>query len=377
MKDDASKDEQGEHAGAEDETRPLQLGRRRKILADPEPAVAAALAVIERSLRDMAQSQTRPLLDPPPTPFRLRRVGGTDLEVFPVVLGGAGLAEAQDFSSAHRLLDGYAAAGGNAVLLDDHAEGRAAQAVGTWLAARARRDAVVLGARIGAAAGGMTAAGLPAAVERLLNRLGTDRLDVVVLASTDRGTAFEETMTAAAGLLKAGKVRHFLAGDHGGDRLMEARIMAGQRGLPRLEGVAPVYSLLHRAEYEQRVAPVVHAQELACLPRSPLAGGFLAGDVPTRSALRRLRELEPARAERLQPALTRRGIRIVDALLKIALERDVQAGSVALAWLLTRPHVTAPVVAARTVEQVWTATAAAGLHLTRAEATALDRASAD
>jgi hypothetical protein len=108
-----------------------------------------------------------------------------------------------------------------------------------------------------------------------------------------------------------------------------------------------------------------------------LAGGFLAAAVPTRGALRRLRELDPERAERLQPSLTRRGMRIVDTVVRFAEEREVPPAAVALGWLLTRPHIAAPVVTATSVEQVWAATAAAGVHLSRAEVTALDRASAE
>lgn len=369
-------DARGRHSRSDDETRPLDLGLPRPLSSDPEPAVAAALAVIERSLHEMASHATRPLLDPPTQPFRLRPVGQTGLAVFPVVLDVSRLAEAPDRNSAHRALDAYAAAGGNALIVDDAADGHAAQVTGTWLATRRHRDQTVLAGRIGTR-GGMTAAGVQSAVERLLNRLGTDRLDVLVLADHDRATSMEETFTAVAGLLDDERVGHLVAGEHGPDRLIQARVLAGQRGLPRFEAVAPVHSLLKRDAYERGVAPVIHAQGLSCLPRSPLAGGFLAGAVPTRGALRRLRELDPERAERLMPSLTRRGMRVVEVVLKIGEEREVPPAAIALAWLLSRPHVAAPIVSAATVEQVWAATAAAGVHLTRAEVTALERASAE
>ncbi|WP_375390086.1 aldo/keto reductase [uncultured Amnibacterium sp.] len=366
----------GRHSRPDDETRPVDLGPVRPLATDPEPAVAAALDVVQQSLASMANRATRPLLDAPPQPFRLRPVGATGLAVFPVVLDVSRLGEGVDRTAAHRALDAYGAAGGNALAVDDAADGSAAQLAGAWLANRGRREQTVLVGRIGRA-GGLTAAGVLSAVERLLQRLGVPRLDLLVLADHDPEVAMEETLTAAAGLLDADRVGHLAAGDHRPDRLMQARVLAGQRGLPRFEAVAPVHSLMRREAYERVLAPVVHAQQLATLPRSPLAGGFLAAAVPTRGALRRLRELDPGRAERLQPSLTRRGMRVVDAVVRIAGQRDVPPAAVALAWLLTRPHVAAPIVSATTVEQVWAVTAAAGVHLSRAEVTALERASAD
>jgi aryl-alcohol dehydrogenase-like predicted oxidoreductase len=366
----------GRHSRPDDETRPVDLGPVRPSSSDPDPAVAAALDVVQHSLAAMANRATLPLLDAPSQPFRLRPVGTTGLAVFPVVLDVTRLGETPDRTSAHRALDAYAAAGGNALAIDDVADGSVAHLVGSWLANRGRREQTVLIGRIGVT-GALTAAGVQTAVDRLLRRLAVPRLDLLVLAGHDTGTSMEETLTAAAGLLDEDRIGHLAAGDHPPDRLIQARVLTGQRGLPRFEAVVPVHSLMKRDAYERAIAPVVHAQQLVALPRSPLAGGFLAAAVPTRGALRRLRELDPDRADRLQPSLTRRGMRIVDAVTRIAEQREVPPGAVALAWLLTRPRVAAPVVSATSVEQVWAATAAAGVHLSRAEVTTLERASSD
>ena len=369
MSDDAR------HGKPDDETRPLDLAAlRMPLVSDPEPSVAAALAVIQRSLHEMARHPTRPLLDPPQRPFRLRPLAATGLALFPVALDVSRLSAAPDRASAHRALDAYAAAGGNTLVVEDAPDGLAAQTAGTWLASRRRREATVLGARVGTA-GALTAAGLPEAVERVLHRLGAARLDLLILTDDGR-TPMEETLTAAAGLQDSDRVGHIVAGDHAPERLMRARVLAGQRGLPMFDAVAPVHSLLDREGWEVRLGPVARAQGLVCLPRSPLAGGFLAAAVPTRGALRRLRELDPERADRLQPVLNRRGMRIVEAVVRIAGEREVPPSAVALAWLLTRPFVVAPVVAASSVEHVLAVVQAAGVHLSRAEAATLDRASA-
>ena len=366
----------GRHSRRDDETRPIDLGRVRPVPTDPEPAMAAALGVVHQSLAEMANRATLPLLDTPSQPFRLRPVGATGLSVFPVVLDVARLAEMPAHSDAHRALDAYATAGGNAFAIDDVADGSFAQLTGAWLANRGRREQTVLIGRIGLT-GGLTAAEVHASVRRLLRRLGVERLDLLVIAGHDPATTMEETLTAVAGLLDTDRVGHLAAGDHPPDRLIQARVLSGQRGLPRFEAVAPVHSLIRRDAYERSIAPVLHAQDLVALPRSPLAGGFLAAAVPTRGALRRLRELDPARAERLQPSLTRRGMRVVEAVVRIAEQREAPPAAVALAWLLTRPRVAAPIVSAASVEQVRAVTAAAGVHLSRAEVTALERASAD
>ena len=368
MTDDAHA---GRGDGPDDETRPL-LFEPPPVLTDPEPAVASALAVIERSLSAMASSATRPLLDPPSQPFRLRPVGRSGLAVFPVVLDTAPLATTPDRVTAHRVLDAYAAIGGNALVVDDAADGLAAQTVGTWLVNRRRREATVLAARVGV--GGLGARQLTAAVDRLLRRLGTARIDLLILGGDASGTPFEETLIALSGLVEADRVGHVAAEGLSAARLIQARVMAGQRDLVGFDAVAPDYSLLLREEYERDLAPVVHAQEMACLPVSPLAGGFLAGAAPSRAALRRLRELDPQQAQRMQPLLTRRGVRVLEAVVRVAEEREVPPAAVALAWLLTRPHVAAPIVVAGSVEQVWAAGAAASVHLSRAEVTALARA---
>ena len=306
--------------------------------------MAAALAVVERSLAQMANRVTRPLLDAPSQPFRFRPLGRTGLGGVPRRARHlAASAEAADRTSAHRALDAYAAAGGNTLLsTTSRTVGtRSSSAPGSRAASAS--SSTVLAGRVGTARD-LTASGLPTAVERLLHRLGAERLDLLVLAGHDRGTSMEETLTAVAGLLDEDRIAHLAAGDHEPERLIQARVLAGQRGLPRFEAVLPVHNLLKRGVYEGGVAPVAHAQELAVLPRSPLAGGFLAAAVPTRGALRRLRELDPARAERLQPSLTRRGMRVVDTVVRFAEEREVPPAAIALSWLLTRPHVAAPVV---------------------------------
>jgi aryl-alcohol dehydrogenase-like predicted oxidoreductase len=223
---------------------------------------------------------------------------------------------------------------------------------------------------------GSSAAALTAAVERLRGRLRIDRIDMLTLAMHDRGTSLEETLVALAALLQSGRIGAVAAGAHSAERLIEARVAAGQRGLPRFVAVSPAYSLLERLPYESALAPIVTAQELGCFPRSPLAGGFLTGASASRTERRRLRDLDPERADRLAAHASRRGLKVVEAVAAVARERGVPTSAVALAWLLARPYVVAPVVGPSAAGEIPALAAAAALRLTRAETAALDRASA-
>lgn len=360
-----------------DESLPRSSGRRRH--AADEPVVDAALEIVRRAEAAMAAQPTAPLLEEPSAPYRLRPIPGTGLAVHPIVVSTSRFGGAVPAGEAHRILDAHAEIGGTGIEVVDTRSGRAEEAVGTWLATRRRRERTVLLARVGVGSEhpGSSAAALTAAVERLRTRLRTDRVDVLVLDAHDRGTSLEETLVALGGLLGSGRIGAVAAGSHSAGRLIEARVAAGQGGLPRFVAVSPVYSALERAGYETEIAPIVAAQELGCFPRSPLAGGFLTGANASRGARRRLRELDPERAERLAGHGTKRGLRVVEAVSTLARERGVPTAAVALAWLLARPFVVAPLVGPSAAGEVPALAAAAALRFTAAEMAALDRVTAE
>jgi aryl-alcohol dehydrogenase-like predicted oxidoreductase len=153
---------------------------------------------------------------------------------------------------------------------------------------------------------------------------------------------------------------------------MEARIASGQLTLPRFAGIQTHYNLLHRDEFERSLFPVAKAQGLAVLPYVALANGFLAGRYRSKSG----RGADAhSRSALIEQHLTKRGFRVLSALDEVAHQQAVAPATVALAWLLTKPLVTAPVVNASRPEQVPDLLAAAGVHLTRSQVAALDRAS--
>ncbi len=359
-----------------EDTLRARSGRRRA--ADAEPVVDAALDVIHRAEAALAAQPTAPLLEEPTAPYRLREIPGTGLAVHPIVVSAARFADSTPAGEAHRVLDLYAEIGGNAIEVADTRAGRQEQIVGSWLTTRRFRERTVLMARIGVAGefAGLRAAAVGAAVDRLRTRLRTDRIDVVVLDAPDRWTSLEETLVALARLVEQGTVGAVAAGSHSADRLMEARVAAGQRGLPRFVAATPVYNALERAPYETALVPVLAAQELGALPRSPLAGGFLAGATVTRGGRRRLADLDPEQASRLSEHRSRRGQRVASAIAAIAAERAVPPAAVAIAWVLTRPHVAASIVGPSAAGEIPALAAAAAVRLSRAEAATIEKAGA-
>lgn len=344
--------------------------------SDTMPVVAEALEVVARSLQRMADVDTRPVLDPPTPSFRMRQFGDTGISLYPLVLGGGTFGWTAGTDATRGILDAYAEAGGNAIdTADSFAAGRSEVLIGTWLRERRNRDDLVLSTKVALGDGhqGLSAQSLTRAVDASLGRLGTSYLDVLYFHVDDQTVPLEESLTAAEALIRAGKVRHLACVGYSPERLMEARVVAGQLTLPRFAGVQLPYSLVERAEFEKSFSPVIRAQGLAFLPHTVLGGGFLSGKYRGRRGERAA--LAPSRREQMAGHLNKRGFRILDTLEEIAAERSVTSATVALAWLMTKPFVTAPVVSVSEPEQVAQLVRATGVHLTRAEVVALDRAS--
>jgi aryl-alcohol dehydrogenase-like predicted oxidoreductase len=301
-----------------------------------------------------------------------RRVGSSDLEVFPIALSGNVFGWTADSVESERVLDSYVAHGGNFVdTADSYAGGRSEIILGNWLRRRGSRDDLVLATKVGKSADhpGVSARAITAAVEASLRRLRTDRIDLLYLHIDDPEVPFEETLLAVDELVRSGKVRYFGGSHHTGDRLIEARIASAQLGVARMVAVQNQYNLVFRREYEQGLARVAADLALGMMPRFALASGFLTGKYRAKSDLDRTRRAE------IGQYLTRSGLRVLQALDAVAAEHDAPPATIALAWLLSKPNVVAPVVSASEADQVFDLVAAADVALTRSQLTALDRAS--
>ncbi|MFF2370339.1 aldo/keto reductase [Agromyces sp. NPDC058110] len=300
------------------------------------------------------------------------RLGETDMSVHRLAIGGSTFGWTLGSEDAFAVLDRFAGTGGDLIdTADSYAAGRSESIIGAWMASRGSRDRMHVMTKVGRNQDlpGLAPLAIRAAVDASLQRLGTDRIDVLFLHGEDTEIPLEESLGAVGALVEAGKVRAVGASDFGPERLIEARVLAAN-GLPRFQALTTRYSLMERHGFEGATELVAHAQGLALMPYFALANGFLAGGIRRRSDVR-----HDARGERAGAHLGRRGLRVLAALDQIAEAHGVAPATIALAWLLAKPGVVAPVVSATSADQVDALIAAASVELHRSELVELDRAS--
>ncbi|KRF32550.1 aldo/keto reductase [Yonghaparkia sp. Soil809] len=320
-----------------------------------------------------ASSPSSPADSSADVPVRWRRIGPSALRVFPLALSGTTFGWTADESTTTAILDRFLELGGSFIdTADSYAGGRSEIMVGNWMRRRGARDRLTIATKIGKSADspGLSARAVESAVTASLDRLGVSSIDVLYLHIDDESVPFEETLAAVDELIRDGRVRAFGGSHHTPDRLLEARIAAGQLGVAPMIALQNHYNLLHRTEFEGGLARVAAQLDLGVMPRFALEGGFLTGKYRGRADLERHRRGSAAARH-----LTRRGIRILHALDRVAADVGAPVATVSLAWLLSRPRVVAPVVSVSGAEQLDAVMAAPSLVLGRHHLTELDRAS--
>ncbi|MGV9624425.1 aldo/keto reductase [Streptomyces tendae] len=311
----------------------------------------------------------------------LRKLGSSDLEVFPLALGGNVFGWTADRDSSFAVLDAYTAAGGNFVdtadsysaWVDGNSGGESETVLGQWLAARGNRDDVVLATKVSQHPQypGLSAANIKAAADASLRRLGTDHIDLYYTHFDKPEVPVEEIVGALDELVKAGKVRHIAASNISAERLAASLEFSDREGLARYVALQPHYNLVSRDTYEGELRDLAERAGLAAVPYYALAAGFLTGkyrpgtDVDSPRAGGAAKHLE-----------TERGRRVLAVLDEIAAAHEAPVATVALAWLAARPTVAAPIASARTVEQLPALLGVAELSLTEDEVGRLTQASA-
>ncbi len=299
-------------------------------------------------------------------------LGSTDLDVFPICLGGNVFGWTADRDESFSVLDAYAAAGGNFIDTADVYSafapglvgGESETVLGEWLRSRGNRDGVVIATKVGAwdQRPGLSAANIRAAAEDSLRRLGTDHIDLYYAHVDDRSTPLEETLSAFDELVREGKVGHIAASNYTAPRLAEALSVSDREGLVRYQALQPHYNLVERASFEGELAELAATEKLTVLPYYALAKGFLTGKYRPGDELS-----DSPRSEGARAYLDEHGVKVLAALDEIATLRGVPMASVALAWLLGQDTVTAPIASARNTEQLATILPAARLVLTEDE----------
>jgi aryl-alcohol dehydrogenase-like predicted oxidoreductase len=302
--------------------------------------------------------------------------------VSPLCLGGNVFGWTADEPASFAILDALVEAGFNFIDTADvysrwapgHHGGESETTIGKWLKRTGNRRKVVIATKAGMEMGpdrkGLSKPYLLRAAEDSLQRLQTDYIDLYQSHSDDANTPLEETLEAYAQLMKQGKVRAIGASNYGAERLAHALQVSGQRGYPAYCSLQPHYNLYERAAYEDALEPVCVKNGLGVIPYFSLASGFLTGKYRSESDLSK-----SPRGQMVKQCLNERGFRILRALDQVSSQYDSTPGKVALAWLMARPSITAPIASATSVEQLNDLIEAADLKLDRAAIELLNQAS--
>lgn len=309
-----------------------------------------------------------------------RTLGRSDIAIAPLVFGGNVFGWTVDAPTSFSLLDRFVERGFNAIDTADvysswapgNAGGESESVIGNWLAQRGGRGDLVLISKVGMwqQRPGLSAANIEGALEDSLRRLRTDYLDVYFAHLDDQATPLEETLQAFERLIKSGKVRAIGASNYTTARVREALAVSADKSLSRYDVLQPLYNLYDRADFESGLGQLALDENLGVICYYGLASGFLTGKYRSEKDL-----AGRARADALGKYFNPRGMRILAALEEVARELSATPAQIALAWLIARPGVTAPIASATSLAQLDDTLGAAQLSLSAAEIAKLDAAS--
>ncbi|MGQ4389817.1 aldo/keto reductase [Streptomyces sp. SAS_270] len=311
----------------------------------------------------------------------LRTLGSSDLQVFPLALGGNVFGWTADEAQSFAVLDAYTAAGGNFIdtadsysaWADGNSGGESETVIGNWLKARGNRSDVVIATKVSQHPEypGLSGDNIKAAADASLRRLGTDCIDLYFTHFDKPDVPVEEIVGALDELVKAGKVRAIAASNISPERLRASLEFSDREGLARYVALQPHYNLVSRGTYEGELLDIASQGGLAAVPYYALASGFLTGKYRPGATVD-----SPRAAGAGKHLRSERGLRVLAALDAVAEAHGVPVATVALAWLAAQPTVVAPISSARTVEQLPALLGVADLVLTEGELGRLSEASA-
>ena len=315
-------------------------------------------------------------------PPQKRPLGDSGLATAPLIFGGNVFGWTADRDTSFALLDAFVEAGFNAIDTADvyaswvpgNAGGESETILGEWLRARGKRDGVLILTKVGSDMGqghnDLSATWIEKAVEDSLRRLQTDYIDLYQSHWPDPKTPQDETLKAFDRLVQAGKVRAIGTSNHDADQVRQALAISHREGLATYRTVQPHYNLYSRDTFEGTLQDLAVAEGLGVIPYFSLESGFLTGKYRTAADLE-----GTARGGALKDKFDARGVRILATLDAVARRKEATSAQVALAWLLTRPGVTAPIVSATSLEQLTDTLKAAELVLTEEDVAELTTAS--
>lgn len=311
-----------------------------------------------------------------------RQLGQSTLHVTPIAFGGNVFGWTADEKTSFALLDHFVASGFNFIDSADaysrwhpgNKGGESEVIIGNWLKARGGRDKVIIATKLGIemAPGkkGLSRQYMMQAVEDSLQRLQTDYIDLYQSHRDDPETPIEETLSAYADLIAAGKIREIGASNFSAERLAESLKISTEKGLPRYQSLQPHYSLVERQEFEGPLEDLCLREKIGTIGYYSLASGFLTGKY------RSVADTQgKARGSRVEKYLNDYGFGVIAALDDVAKRYNAKPVQIALAWLIARPSVTAPIASATNLEQLAELLKAAEIELDAAAIAQIDVAS--
>ncbi|MGJ1324947.1 aldo/keto reductase [Sphingobacterium faecium] len=287
-------------------------------------------------------------------------IKNTDLDIAPINFGGNVFGWTLDEKESFDILDAFVAEGFNFVDTADTYSwwvngvgGQSETIIGKWMKNRNNREKMVIATKVGSETKehgfDISKRHILKSVDESLQRLGTDYIDLYYTHFDDKITPIEETLSAYDEIIKAGKVRYIAASNLSPERLRASFEVAEKNNLPKYVALQPHYNLMERSSFENDYAPLVEQYQLSTFPYWSLAAGFLTGKYRNESDLSK-----SARGEGVRKYLNATGLNVLTALDTIALKYDTQPATVALAWLLANPLITAPIVSATSKNQLKT-----------------------
>ncbi len=300
-----------------------------------------------------------------------RKLGSADIEIYPIVFGGNVFGWTIDEKQSFKMLDKFAAAGFNCIdtadvysrWADGNSGGESETIIGRWMSKNKNRNDLIIATKVGSDMGngnkGLSKKYILKAAEASLKRLKTDHIDLYQTHFDEESSSIEETLSAYGQLIKDGKVRYIGASNMSPERLKESFEMAASENLPAYQTLQPHYNLYAREQFESLYEPICLGHGLGVIPYYSLQSGFLTGKYRSKEDLSK-----SVRGENMGKYMDDRGMRILDALDKVAEEYETTPAAISLAWLINRPSVTAPIVSATSEEQLESIIAAPKIELT-------------
>ncbi|KJV33336.1 aldo/keto reductase [Luteibacter yeojuensis] len=314
--------------------------------------------------------------------MKLRQLGRSPLQVAPLAFGGNVFGWSADEARSFELLDAFVDHGFNLVdtadvysaWVDGNEGGESEAIIGRWLKKSGKRDKVVIATKVGKwpRYAGLSPTNIREAVEDSLRRLQVDHIDLYQAHADDPKVPLEETLRAFDDLVQAGKVRVIGASNYEAPRLKDALDTSAAKGLARYETLQPEYNLMDREGFEAALQPLCVQEQVGVISYYSLASGFLSGKYRGEADLAKSK----ARAPKVKGYLNARGMRVLEALDKVAEAHGATPAQVSLAWVMAQPSIAAAIASATTVEQLADLARAATLVLAPAELDALTAASA-